>query len=438
MSENEEQTPQKKRKWGKYVARAFACVALALLFFLLGWFGHLLSLGEKMRSLIWAVGTAEENYYREVDEDALFSDIFSAFGLDDYSGYYTKEEYAQIVRANEGNGTGVGLSIGTFDGRVRLTRVSGNSPAEKAGLRAGMYVFRFGGDEKSLCEGGKDELASFIRGCGAEDEVLLEAGYDPDGSDAAVYSMKKGEGYALSECLYRDGERSLRFDPGHGYAETPTADGGIEGLPADTAYLRIDAFYGHAPEETVRALTYMKETGRTHLILDLRSNGGGYLSVFQEISAHFLRNAEGKAPVVAKAKFKSGKVVSYAAPANDFGAYFTENSKIYILADEGTASASECLIGALVSYGTAAYSDIFLRGQENGAAKTYGKGIMQTNYEGPGGNVLKLTSAEIFWPNGRSIHGTGVTKEDGAVAVSSPLLHGAEDAFLAEVLRLTA
>ncbi len=440
MSEDNGKKTRERGKIGKYVLRAAVCIGFALLFFLMGWFGRYLALGERERSLLWAIGTAEQNFYRPVDEDTLYRDLFSAFALDDYSQYYTREQYAAVERANEGAGTGVGISVTTAEGggKLRLFRVTGGSPAEKAGLASGMYLFRYGADETSLTEGTSAALTAFIGERGESEPIVLEAGFDAEGKDAALYTMTKGSGYVRSECLYRDNERSLRFDPGHGYAETPTWHGGIADLPSDMAYLRIDAFYGRAAEETAHALAYMKESGRTRLILDLRSNGGGYLSVFQGIASHLLRDAKGSKPLVATARFRSGKVTNYNAPANDFSRYFGEGAEIYLLADENTASASECLIGALVSYGTVDYGGIFLREQKDGTAKTYGKGIMQSHYTDPNGNVLKLTSAEVFWPNGRSIHGTGVTKADGAVGIPAPLLAGKEDVFLQQVLQRIA
>ena len=103
---------------------------------------------------------------------------------------------------------------------------------------------------------------------------------------------------------------------------------------------------------------------------------------------------------------------------NRYDEFFTDSTRIFVLADEFSASASECLIGAMVSFGAVDYADIFVR-KEGGVAKTYGKGIMQTSYVSPQGSALKLTTAEIFWPNGKSIHGVGVTEKDGAVGISA-------------------
>ena len=215
---------------------------------------------------------------------------------------------------------------------------------------------------------------------------------------------------------------------------------GAENLELDdnTAYIALTQFTGTAAAEFKECLNKMKESGRKHLILDLRGNGGGYMDVFVEIAACLLKETSGSgAQKVAYAKFKDGATVSYSARKSLYKDYFKDDSHISVLADEYTASASECLIGALIDYKTIDYSDIYLRENENGVAKSYGKGIMQTHFEDKYGNTLKLTSAEIFWPkSNKTIHDVGVTPQDGAVAIPSALLPDGTDSFLQRAVEL--
>ncbi len=414
---------------GRIALTALVCVLAAIVFFMAGWIGHFLSLGPHARALLWAVDTAERYFYDGVDEDALYGDIFEAFALDPYSEYYTKEEYEAVLASNRGEENGLGLTFTSLEanGGVRIYRVAGNSPAEEAGLRAGMYLHAFGEGEDSLKPGTATELVAFMQG---RDSVALSCGFSPDGSDAQVYCVSSAA-YALSECLYRDSGCAVRYLAGRGIAENPV--GGIEGLPETVAYLRLDAFYADAAAEVSALLDYMRQRGRRDLILDLRLNGGGAMSVLQAISAHLMRDAKGAYPVAAIARYKDGRETAFAALGNDFGKKFDEGARLYLLADARTASASECLIGAMISYGTLPYSHIFLEAGADGA-RTYGKGIMQSHYTDREGNVLKLTSAKIFWPNGRTIHGTGVREEDGAIAIEAPALPGRTDEMLAAVV----
>ena len=124
--------------------------------------------------------------------------------------------------------------------------------------------------------------------------------------------------------------------------------------------------------------------------------------------------------MLAKAVDRDGNEYAFAAKGNLYNDYFGEDGKVYVLADSGTASASECLIGCMIDYGCVGYADICLS-YRNGEAKTYGKGIMQTTrsrYPWTS-EAIKLTTATICWPvSGRCIHGVGVTVADGVKTVA--------------------
>ena len=104
--------------------------------------------------------------------------------------------------------------------------------------------------------------------------------------------------------------------------------------------------------------------------------------------------------------FKSG--------ANNF---FEHLTAISVIANERSASASECLIGALICYGDIFSADrLIIEKNLDGVAKTYGKGIMQTTYKLISGGAFKLTTARILWPDGTCIHGKGIyTSEENSV-----------------------
>ena len=149
--------------------------------------------------------------------------------------------------------------------------------------------------------------------------------------------------------------------------------------------------------------------------------------MMRDISKYFCKTSTAKRPVVAIADYGE-RTQKFKATDNVYGEYFSSDSRICVLADNGTASASECLIGCMVDYGAISYADICLS-YRNGVAKTYGKGIMQASYYISGrGDVLKLTTAEIFWPSGYGIHGRGVLPEDGTKTVQEV---GSDEAELA-------
>ena len=123
---------------------------------------------------------------------------------------------------------------------------------------------------------------------------------------------------------------------------------------------------------------------------------------------------------VLEARYRSGRKELYTIDASLCETYFA-GSRIYAAGNGNTASASEALLGAMISYGTLGYGDIFVTqtaGEDS--ARTYGKGIMQTTFRnGATGEAIKLTTAEIYWPNSVSIHGKGITAADGAAAVQA-------------------
>lgn len=431
MKEEKQQTVPAERKDGRAGKRALfivLSVVLALVMFGAGWLGSYLALGRNARSLLWAIDKTQKEYYTELDEEDIYEKLFDALSPDRYSYYMTAEEYEGVLREQQGVNEGVGISVIAQQDGLRVYSVVGNSPAELAGVREGMYLFAYGADEAHLIEAKGDAaaLTSFIRENAGP--VVLRCGYGE--GDAKNFIVTKGS-YLASYCSYYDSEAAFLFRGEEKLALTQTEQP-LAGLDDKTAYIRIDAFDGNVSAEFAQCLAKMKERGRMHLVLDLRSNGGGYLNDLVSVASHLLREAEGRAPV-AEARYRNGNVRRFVASDTDFSAYFTSDSRVTLLADENSASASECLIGALVDYKTIGYGDIYLRAE---TGRTYGKGIMQSTYRDLHGNAMKLTVAEIFWPvSGKSIHGVGVTVSgDGAVAIEAPALRGERDEMLEQVL----
>ncbi len=421
-------TGSRRKKW---VLGAIGIVG-ALLFFAGAFFIGYAARGgidEQEKSLLWMIDAVEKNYHDEVTRDELFDRMYDALELDKFCTHYTPEEYDVVVDSSNGLGDGYGISLTLDGGKVRISRVIQNSPAELAGLKKGMYVHETGDKTAATST---SAVISYLNGT---ENASLVCGFAADGSDKREIVVKRSA-YLAAYCYYADSEATFRYRGEKKYALTETG-GGMEGLDGDTAYIAIIQFEGHAAEEFEACLGKMKERGRKNLIIDLRGNGGGYLSILCKISAHLMRSAEDRNPLVTQAHFRSGKVENYMAGGNDYSQYLANDAKIRVLADENSASASEALIGVLISYGTCGYGDIYLR-KGTGTARTYGKGVMQSHFTAPDGNVMRLTVADIYWPNERCIHGVGVTEEDGAVPVSAPLLPGERDEFLEQVLAAIA
>ena len=409
----------------------FTLLALFLLAgaFLAGWFGRYGAIDPRMRRLMWALDTIKDNYYEEPDLDGIYDDLFAALTPDDYSRYYSKTEYDAVLRESDGQNTGIGVTLlSGADDSVRLYRVRGNSPADLAGLQWGMYVYGYGNDAESLRTGGAAELLDFLNS--STGDVCLRCGYDE--ASAKNFTVRRAS-YAATYCHYRDSEAAYAFRGENGLVLVDVTEsyGTLTGADDKTAYIRIDSFTANVAEEFRRCLVKMKERGRTDLVLDLRMNGGGYMDRLTAIASHLMKTAPKRA-IVATARYRGGKSEDFLAFGCDYASYFAEGSRVKVLADENTASASEALIGAMLDYGTIGYGDIFLR---ESSGKTYGKGIMQSSFTDSKGNVMKLTVATIHWPlTNVCIQERGIRVQDGAIAVDAPLIWGKDDTMLAFAL----
>lgn len=372
-----------------------------------------------------------KRHYLEYDDD--FVSVMSKSILDEYSEYYTKEEYAELKKISSGVRGGIGIYYGDrSDGSVVIAEVLGNSPAERAGIKAGYIVkgFRKSVDENFTEINGRHELSDALAPLALGEEFVLKLEYtDADGVHEKECTLARKE-YRQTYVYYSDASGSWRFANGNEedmddlkferYDE-PIADFGD-----DTAYLRYTLFYGTAngilgsAGQIEEALKKFTVSGRSKLILDLRGNGGGYVDICQSVAKFFVPAPENSFSLIATAEYKKdpktdkSKTEIFKSSAIEFGTY--NYTKIIVLADENTASASEMLIGAMLSYDTQDKINVVLAPSKDDDGQTvyksYGKGIMQTTYVNTfGGGALKLTTARLVWPDGKTcIHGVGITK----------------------------
>ena len=323
--------------------------------------------------------------------------------LDDYSKFYTKQEYEEQNNEDRGDYSGFGLSFYESESVEPIAKkVIGNSPADKSGLRSGdKIVSAIFNDETTEFSNTKElgeYLASFKKG----DSVKFNV--ERNGTPF-VFTIKKAE-YKASYVTYFDSEKRISFHTIDGVKQNVViADERIEILGSDVALIRLDSFEGDAPSQLAKAIECMRENNRTKLILDLRDNGGGFMRILTAVARHLIYNGAGKT------------LIAYSKGKTENESYYMENSvnydfieKIAVIANEGTASASECLIGAMLYYGKKfSIDNLVIEKNSQGTAKTYGKGIMQTTYKFLDGSALKITTAKILWPDKETcIHLKGI------------------------------
>ena len=158
------------------------------------------------------------------------------------------------------------------------------------------------------------------------------------------------------------------------------------------------------------AMKHFAQTNKKNLILDLRNNGGGFLSILTSIVSHFISDNNTSTPIISYAENKEGnKMAEYFSQPTKKSKYNFEN--IIVLVNSGSASASEALVGAMLDYDRENVLKVVVEGN-NGVYSSYGKGIMQDTIVAKNNRqALKLTTAKIFWPlSGISIHKIGINK----------------------------
>ncbi len=309
-------------------------------------------------------GRLMSNYNGEIDFGAVVEGakkgMVEALG-DQYTVYMTPEENKSFMDDLHGNvGSGIGIEMGLRDGYVRVLRTLPDNPARKAGILAGDIIFKIDGEE--VWQLSSDEIASRVRGA--------------DGSDVVVTVVRDGEelDYAMKREAINNVSEYVEFD----------------GSTAIVTVTRFDSDTGKLVQKEAEKFA---EKGINKVILDLRNNGGGYVSAAQEMLSLWI---DGQ--IVYKQQSKnSGDTVSYASS----GRAILKDMKTIVLINGSTASASEIVAGALQDYGKAT-----IVGEQS-----YGKGVVQTLLNLSNGATLKVTTADWYTPNGNSISQAGITPD---------------------------
>lgn len=417
------------------------------------------SSGCSTDSRTWVLKTLRENFYfydemnKEGLEELSLEEIVARVKSQDiYSEYYTAEEYEAVVKDYAGNKAGIGFSYMFVeagastvypDGGCVVALVMGNSPAEKSGMRAGQILTSGTYNGETVAFEKQGDLDAFISPIKTDVRFTLT---DGAGVDHEVYKTEYVASYmfmataetAFSPTLSGSGKVT-------GVAEV--SDRAIEYLPEGCAYVSMSQFFGNAADEFGYLMEKFNALNCKSLILDLRSNGGGYVDVMCDMAGYFTSSLDGGTRVAMTAEYRNGHKEIYNCKSHSGNGLVPVDTTVYVLANSGTASASEALIGVLVDYGFVEPENILLSDfseeftawsdGEYGTKRSYGKGIMQSPFVNFWTReVLKLTTAEIFWPNGKSIHGVGVTTYDGCRTVEADWIVTPDDSELKNAVEI--
>ena len=280
---------------------------------------------------------------------------------DIYTVYMDSDESAEFYKDLHGDvGSGIGVEMGLRDGYIRVLRTLPDNPARKAGILAGDIIYKVDGEE--VYNLSTDEIAKKVRGeTGSEVTVTVVR----DGEEKS-FTMKREAINNVSAYVEYDGKTAIitvtRFDDNTGTI--------VQGFAKEFA-----------------------GKGINKIILDLRGNGGGYVSAAQDLLSLWLDNEK---ILIQKSKHFGDSTTNSSA-----GKAVLKDMETIVLVNGSTASASEIVAGALQDYNKATVV----------GEKTYGKGVVQNLYDLSGATVLKVTTAEWYTPNDRSINKTGITPD---------------------------
>ena len=323
------------------------------------------SLGD-IDSYLKKIKSAMTNYYLwndKIDDQALkdgaVEGYVAALG-DEYTQYIPSSEMESYTEEITGSFYGIGIYMIADDesGRIVVYDPIPGTPAEKAGIKRGDKIIRVDGKEYTSKE--LSDISKYIKG---------------------------EEGTKVNLVIERDGQE-LSFDIERAKINTNPIT--TEILKENIGYIKIPSFDTDVAKNFKQKYQELQEKGARSLIIDLRNNGGGIVDEATEIADYILDKGS---TIISTVDNKGNKKVTTSENEPII------NTKIIILVNENTASASEILACSLKDNNKATVI----------GTKTYGKGIIQTLFSLSDGSGLKITTAEYYTPNGETIHNVGVT-----------------------------
>lgn len=318
---------------------------------------------EEFTKLLQSYNTLREGYYQDVNSEDLLNGAIDGMvkSLDDpYSTYMDQKEAGAFHESISASFEGIGAEIREEDGKIIIVSPIKGSPAEKAGLKPNDAILSV--DGKTLSGMKSSEAVQHIRG--------------KKGSKAELVIQRAGETGEINVSIIRD--------------TIPVETVYHEMLPNNSmGKVQITKFSETTAEEFKKAVADLKGKGAKGLVLDLRQNPGGLLSIATEIGDMLVD--EGK--ITLQVEYRDGKKDTYRSKGEN-----KVGLPVVALIDGGSASASEIMAGFLKES-----ANVPLVGQ-----KSFGKGTVQSARDFEDGSNIKFTTAKWLTPNGNWVHKKGI------------------------------
>jgi len=323
---------------------------------------------DDIRLLVEIFHKVKSDYVEQVTDKKLIDSAIKGLlaGLDPHSTYLDAEAYEELQEGTTGEFGGLGIEVGTEDGFVRVIAPIDDTPASRAGVQAGDTIIKL--DDTPLKGITLNEAIKKMRGkAGTKIELTI---------------MRDGVEKPIELTLVRDviKIRSVRgrlLEPGFGY-------------------VRVSAFQANTGDDLVAQLEKLKTESKSALkglVLDLRNNPGGVLGAAVAVSDAFL---DAGRIVYTEGRIEDAKLEFDAKPPD-----LLSGAPLVVLVNEGSASASEIVAGALQDRQRAV-----IMGRQ-----TFGKGSVQTILPMNNNAAIKITTARYYTPSGRSIQAEGIVPD---------------------------
>ncbi len=313
---------------------------------------------QKLREVLTYIDT---KYVDDIKTDKLVDESIRHLlsKLDPHSSYISASDRVFANEELRGNFDGIGVEFNIFQDTIVVVTALSGGPSEALGIRSGDKIIKVDGDN--------------VAGIGVTTQDVMRLLKGPRGTEVLVTILRSGNREPLEFKIVRDKIPQYSIDVSYMVTN-------------EIGYIKLNRFSATTRDEFAKALTKLKGMGMTKLILDLQGNGGGYMSMAIDLADEFL-------PADKKIVYTDGKDKRLNTDAKSTSRGNFETGDLIILVNEGSASASEILAGAL---------------QDNDRAlivgrRTFGKGLVQNPFDLSDGSELRLTISRYYTPSGRSI-----------------------------------
>ena len=310
----------------------------------------------------------EQDYVDDINQSEIMESAINGVlqSLDPYSAYMSPELFKEMQTDTKGEFGGLGIEIGMEAGVVKVIAPIDDTPASKAGIKAGDYIVKIGDEQ--------------VQGKSLMEAVKLMRG--PVGTSIELTVRRKNE------------KKPLKFKITRKIIEIKSVDAEILGQNRNLAYIRLKSFNENSDKQFLKIIKKFEKTSKIEgYILDLRNNPGGLLTQAINITDFFLEDGE----IVSTKGRRTSETRKFFAKKGDK----TKGKPLIVLINNGSASASEIFAGALKDHKRA-----IILGESS-----YGKGSVQSIIPLRNGGGMRLTISKYYLPSGSSISEIGVTPD---------------------------